>query len=183
MKVQHPADKGAFQPCPGSHHRVKAAAGNFDPPLEVNKTQSLRYVPVRQRLEVKSLDFPPGPHNKVPFLVKSRGYVVEGKVGQTEQDPVGLLFEGAGLLLQLGDLLSHAAHFLYGLVADFLSGPARLPHFAVDLIPVRPEIIPLGHRRPPLGVQLQKAGQGVLFTARLQGLPHKVRVSAYKFYR
>ena len=181
MKVQHPADKGPFQPCAGPHHGEEAAAGNLDPPLEVDQTQLFRQVPVGQRIEIKGFDFPPTPHHKVPFLIKSRRDVVEGKVGQAKQDAVGLLFEAAGLLLQFGDPLSNAAHFPDGLVADFFTGPAGLAYLAVDLVAVRPEIVPLGHRRPPLGVQLQQFGERVLFTARLQGFPHRVGVAAYKF--
>ncbi len=157
--IQKPVDQCPLQPGRGAFQHVKAAARDFDPPLEVNDVQLFGQVPVGFGGKVEDGRRAPLLHHLIARLVLGHRHIRLRGVGDAQHRILKVRIDYAQFCVQPVDFVADTAHFFLQRVG---LGCLLLPHQQAN--PLR-SAVALGAQGLHTGQNLPAAfvqGQGLL---------------------
>ena len=173
VQVEHPGDQGTLQARPCSAEHVETRAGDLHPLLEVQDVQCGSQIPVGFRLEVEFGDLTHTPQHHVLTVILPVGRARIRDVGDTRQDGIQLFLGSPQGIIELADVLPHAAH-RFDLCLP-LSRVLGFPNFLRHSIALGFEALRLLDGLAALAVQLQDlVDRCRVILAVCQGFSHHV---------
>ena len=173
-----------FQTCAVTVQCVETAAGELDPPLEVDDSEILGQIPVWLRFKFKGGRLAPVAQYHVAGLVHSFGRADMRQVGQSEHGVVDPGVQIAHQVFQLIDAAPHVSHLGHDIFIRLAALRPRLANFAGHRVAAGAKFVAVGDRHTPLGVHGQDLVQAILVLgAPDQGSANGIGITADLFER
>ncbi len=179
VDVQHELDQRALKACPRSHEDREIRPGDLGRCLEVENTERLAYLPVRDRLVGQRMGLAPLPDEDVLVLVRPHRHGLVRHVGDHECERLDLLTHGGQLLVVLLDARRDLAHPRDGLGRVLARLLERCDSLTLD-VSLTLELVRLDDDRACGLVQFEQAVEFRFLSLVGDRLPHDVGVRPYE---